>query len=164
MDFAGCPRGIWGSLLFLSRQAVGHSGRETWCPPTKEQGLAGRGAPRPTRLGSQLSGGRGARRRRNKGLRGGRHHVRLASGPLGSGDVVLVDEGTRASEEGGTTSDPPSAHRSPNRAEESKLSRPLYRKIILTQLAIIFNPEKPNNKFKIPLFSTHSCRMKTNVY
>ena len=84
--------------------------------------------------------------------------------PLGSGDVVLVDEGIRASGKRRTTSDPPAAYRSPNRAEESKLSRPIYRKIILTQLANIFNPEKPNNKFKIPLFSTHSCRMKTNVY
>lgn len=83
---------------------------------------------------------------------------------FGPGDVVLVDEGTRASGERRTTSDPPAAHRSPNRAEESKLSRTIYRKIILTQLAIIFNPEKPNIKFKIPLFSTHSCRMKTNVY
>ena len=83
---------------------------------------------------------------------------------FGPGDVVLADEGIRASGERRTTSDPPAAHRSPNRAEESKLSRPIYRKIILTQLANIFNPEKPNNKFKIPLFSTHSCRMKTNVY
>ena len=96
-------------------------------------------------------------------MRGGRHHVRLAVGPNCSRDVVLVDEEIRASEERRTTAGPPSAHRSPNRAEESKLSRPIYRKIILTKLANIFNPEKPNNKFKIPLFSTHSCRMKTNV-
>lgn len=107
MDFAGCPRGIWGSLLFF------------------------------------VSAGRWA---------------------FGPGDVVLADEEIRDCGEGYTTSGPPSAHRSPNRAEESKLSRPIYRKIILTQLANIFNPEKPNNKFKIPLFSTHSCRMKTNVY
>ena len=42
-----------------------------------------------------MSRGRGASRRRNKGLRGGRHHAELALGPSGSGDVVPVDEGTR---------------------------------------------------------------------
>lgn len=107
MDFAGCPRGIWGSLFFFASAGC-------WA--------------------------------------------------FDPGDVVPADEGIRASGERRTTSDPPAAHRSPNRAEESKLSRPIYRKIILTKLANIFNPEKPNNKFKIPLFSTHSCRMKTNVY
>ena len=102
-----------------------------------DEGLRARGesAPRPARRRPQLFEGRGARRRRNKGLRGGRHHVRPAVGLS-----------------------------QPQPAEESKLSRPIYRKIILTQLANVFNPEKPNNKFKIPLFSTHSCRMKTNVY
>ena len=41
---------------------------------------------------------RGAQRRRNKGLRGVRHHARGAEDSFGSGDVVPVDEGTRASD------------------------------------------------------------------
>ena len=48
---------------------------KTWCLATKEQGLAGSGAPRPVRrrrLGPQR---RGARRRRNKVLRRVKHHV-----------------------------------------------------------------------------------------
>ena len=48
---------------------------KTWCLTTKEQGLAGGGAPRPVRrrrLGPQR---RGARRRRNKVLRRVKHHV-----------------------------------------------------------------------------------------
>ena len=68
---------------------------KTWCSTTKEQGIAGSGAPRPAdrrRLGPQR---RGARRRKNKGLRGVRHHVRYAGGALGAKDVVLDDEGTK---------------------------------------------------------------------
>mgnify|MGYP004635096345 CR=1 FL=1 len=107
----GQPRGdLELPAFFMSRRAVGPSGRGTWCSSTKEQGLAGRGAPRPARQRTQLSEGRGAHRRRNKGLRGEAHHVRPAFGPSGSGDVVLVDEGTRACGERHTTSGPPSAH------------------------------------------------------
>ena len=47
---------------------------------------------------------RGARRRRNKGLRGVRHHVRYAGGALSSEDVVLDDERTRACGRRSTTS------------------------------------------------------------
>ena len=126
--------------------------RGAWCSPTKEQGLTGRGAPRPARRLPQLFGGRGARRRRKKGYRGEVHHVRPAGYPNCSRDVVLVDEGTRASGEGGTTSGPPAApivrggvvlvnegtrasgeggttsgpptaHRSPNRAGKDKTVR-----------------------------------------
>ena len=38
---------------------------------------------------------RGARRRKNKGLRGVRHHVRYAGGALGATAVGLDDERTR---------------------------------------------------------------------
>ena len=68
---------------------------KTWCLTTKEQGLAGSEAPRQVRrrrLGPQR---RGARRRRNKVLRGAEHHVRHAGSALGAKDVVLDDEGTR---------------------------------------------------------------------
>ena len=52
---------------------------------------------------------RGARRRRNKGLRGVRHHVRYAGGALSSEDVVLDDERTRACGRRSTTSGTPTA-------------------------------------------------------
>ena len=77
---------------------------------------------------------------------------------------MLGDEGIRASGERRTTSDPPAAHRSPNRAGKEQNGQISKQNNTLIQLANIFNPEKPNNKFKIPLFNTHSCRMKTNVY
>ena len=76
---------------------------KTWCLTTKEQGIAGSEAPRQVRrrrLGLQR---RGARRRRNKVLRGVRHHVRYAGGALSSEDVVLDDEGTRFCGERSTT-------------------------------------------------------------
>ena len=50
--------------------------RKTWCSVTKEQGFAGSGAPRPARRRRHGPRRRGARRRRNKGLRGATHHVR----------------------------------------------------------------------------------------
>ena len=46
-----------------------------WCPSTKEQGFAGREAPRRAGGTHVWAWGRGARRRRNKGLRGEKHHV-----------------------------------------------------------------------------------------
>ena len=74
-----------------------------WCPSTKEQGFAGREVPR--RIGGRTVRvwGRGARRRRDKGLRGEKHHAEpeeLAFEPEG---VVLVDERTRVCGEGSTT-------------------------------------------------------------
>ena len=77
---------------------------KTWCPSTKEQGIAGREAPRPACRRPIRLQRRGARRRKNKGLRGVRHHVRLAGGAFGFKDVVLVDERARFCGEGGTTS------------------------------------------------------------
>ena len=66
-----------------------------WCSSTKGQGFAGDEAPR--RIGGRTvrAWGRGARRRRDKGLRGEKHHAepeKLAFEPEG---VVLVDERTR---------------------------------------------------------------------
>ena len=49
--------------------------------------------------------GRGARRRRKKGLRGAKHHARLEEGRFGPGGVVPVDEGTRVCGERSTTPD-----------------------------------------------------------
>ena len=80
---------------------------KTWCSTTKEQGFAGSEAPRPVRrrrLGPQR---RGARRRRNKVLRGAEHHVRYVGGALSSEDVVLDDERTRACGRRSTTSGTP---------------------------------------------------------
>ena len=50
----------------------------TWYPTTKEQGIAGSEAPRPTGRNPILLQRRGARRRKNKALRGAKHHVQPA--------------------------------------------------------------------------------------
>ncbi len=82
---------------------------KTWCSTTKEQGFAGSEAPRPVRRRRLELGRHGARRRRNKVLRGVRHHVRYAGGALSSEDVVLDDERTRACGRRNTTSGTPAA-------------------------------------------------------
>ena len=56
--------------------------RETWCLWTKEQGFAGSEAPRPVRRRRFGPERRGACGRKNKGLRGVRHHVRSGGAPL----------------------------------------------------------------------------------
>ena len=68
------------------------SGPGAWCPSTTEQGFAGREAPR--RIGGRpvRARGRGARRRRNRGLREVTHHARLEESRFGPGGVVPVDE------------------------------------------------------------------------
>ena len=74
-----------------------------WCSSTKEQGFAGREAPRRTAGTRVRAWGRGARRRRDKGLRGEKHRAEpeeLAFEPEG---VVPADEGTRVCEERSTT-------------------------------------------------------------
>ena len=81
--------------------------RKTWCSLTKEQGLAGREAPRRVRRRRLGLGRRGARRRKNKGLRGEKHHVGCAAVVLDSEDVVPGDEGTRVCGERSTTSGAP---------------------------------------------------------
>ena len=50
-------------------------GLRAWCSSTKEQGFAGREAPRRAGGIRVWTRGRGARRRRDKGLRGGKHHA-----------------------------------------------------------------------------------------
>ena len=102
---------------------------KTWCSTTKEQDFAGSEAPRLVRrqrLGPQR---RGARRRKNKGLREAEHHVRYVGGALSSEDVVLDDEGTRFCGRRSTT--PP--RRSPAR-------RPAARKLQTTGAGTVPSP------------------------
>lgn len=66
-----------------------------WCFRTKEQGFAGCEAPRRPRRRRVLPQGRGASRRRNKGLLGMRHHACRAGGDIWADGVVLPDEGIR---------------------------------------------------------------------
>ena len=80
-----------------------HPTLETWCPTTKEQGLAGSKAPRPTCRRPIRPQRRGASRRRNKGLRGAEHHAHPAVSPSDPKDVVPRDEGTRVRGERSTT-------------------------------------------------------------
>ena len=68
---------------------------KTWCSSTKEQGFAGSEAPRPARRQRLWSQRRGACRRKSKGFRGVKHHVRLAGSVFGPKDVVPVDERAR---------------------------------------------------------------------
>ena len=68
---------------------------KTWCPSTEEQGFAGSEAPRSTRRSPVLSRRRGARRRKNKALRGAKHHVQPAETPSGLEDMVPDNERTR---------------------------------------------------------------------
>ena len=103
----------------LMHHFLGSAGRsahpplETWRPATKEQGLAGSGAPRPTCRRPIRPQRRGAPRRRNKGLRGVKHHAHLAGGPSAPRDVAPRNEGTRVSGERSTTSNLPEAHPAP---------------------------------------------------
>ena len=76
-----------------------HPPLETWCPATKEQGLAGSEAPHPTCRRPIRPQRRGASRRRNKGWRGVKHHAQFAGGPSDPKGVVPRDEGTRVSGE-----------------------------------------------------------------
>ena len=84
--------------------AEAHPDLWTWCFQTKKQGIAGSEAPRPCRHRPIRTWGRGASRRRNKGLRGVKHHVHAGIGPSGHGDVVPPDEGIRDCGERSTTS------------------------------------------------------------
>ena len=90
-----------------------HPTLETWCPATKEQGLAGSGAPRPTCRRPICPQRRCAPRRRNKGSRGVKHHAQLAGGPSAPKDVVPRDGGTRVRGERSTTPNLPEAHPTP---------------------------------------------------
>ena len=87
-----------------------HPTPKAWCLATKEQGLAGSGAPRPTCRRPIRPQRRGAPQRRNKGLRGAEHHAQLAGGPSDPKDVVPRDEETRVSGERSTTPNLPEIH------------------------------------------------------
>ena len=63
--FPGCMFFIWVCML-------------TWCPTTEEQGFEGSEAPRSTGRDPILLQRRGARRRKNKVLRGAKHHFQPA--------------------------------------------------------------------------------------
>ena len=76
---------------------------KTWCPSTEEQGIAGSEALRPTRRSPILSRRRGARRRRNKALRGVKHHAQPVEIRFCPKDVVPDDERTRRCGERSTT-------------------------------------------------------------
>jgi len=84
--------GVWSTT---SVPASVHPDLGTWCFRTKKQGFAGDGAPRQCRRRPIRTWGRGASGRRNKGLRGVRHHVHDVEVPLDPRDVVLPDEGIR---------------------------------------------------------------------
>ena len=95
--FPGCMFFIWVRML-------------TWCPETKEQGIAGSEAPRPTGRSPILSQRRGTRRRKNKALGGAKHHVQPAEIRFCSKDVVPGDERTRHWGERSTTPNRPKPH------------------------------------------------------
>ena len=79
----------------------------TWCPSTEEQGVAGSEAPRPTGRNPILFQRRGARRRKNKALRGAKHHAQPVEIRFCSKDVVPDDERIRHCGERSTTSNRP---------------------------------------------------------
>ena len=87
-----------------------HPTPKTWCPVTKEQGLAGSEAPRPICRSPIRPQRRGASRRRNKGQRGTEHHAHPAVSPSAPKGVVPRDEGIRVSGERSTTPTRRSAH------------------------------------------------------
>ncbi|MEE0552531.1 MAG: restriction endonuclease subunit S [Clostridia bacterium] len=95
--FPGCMFFIWVCML-------------TWCPATKEQGIGGSEAPRPTGRSPILSQRRGARRRKNKALRGAKHHAQPAEIRFCPKDMVPSDERTRHWGERSTTPNRPKPH------------------------------------------------------
>ena len=85
---------FYGERSTTTNRPKTHFAPKTWCPSTEEQGVAGSEAPRPTRRSPILSRSRGARRRKNKVLRGVKHHVQPAEPPSGLKDVMPGDERT----------------------------------------------------------------------
>lgn len=86
---------------------------KAWCPTTKEQGVVGSEAPRSTRRSPILSRSCGARRRKNKALRGVKHHDQPAEAPFCSEAVVPVDGRTRCCGERSTTTSRPKSDFAP---------------------------------------------------
>ena len=68
-----------------------------WCSTTKKQGIEGGGASRRPVSSLDSARGRGARRRRNKGLREVKHHAVRLRALINLSDVVPGDEETRDS-------------------------------------------------------------------
>ena len=93
----------WGERSTTFNRPKPHFVPKTWCPSTKEQGIGGSEAPRPTGRSPILSKRRGARRRKNKALGGAKHHAQPAEAPFCSKDVVPGDERTRHCRERSTT-------------------------------------------------------------
>ena len=85
----------WGERSPTPNRLKSDFAPKTWCPATKEQGFAGSEAPRPTGRSPICSQRRGARRRKNKALRGAKHHVQPAEIRFSSKDVVPGGERTR---------------------------------------------------------------------
>ena len=100
----------WGERSTTPNRPKPHFVPKTWYPTTKEQGIGGSEAPRPTGRSPILSQRRGARRRKNKALGGAKHHVQPAEAPFCPKDVVPGDERTRHWGERSTTSNPPKPH------------------------------------------------------
>ena len=101
---------VCGGWSTTSVPVSAHPNLGAWCLRTKKQGIAGSEAPRQCRRRPIRPWGRGASRRRNKGLRGVKHHVSAGVGPSGPGDVVPPDEETRDCWGWSTTSVRASAH------------------------------------------------------
>ena len=93
----------WGERSTTTNRPKPHFVPKTWCPSTEEQGFAGSEAPRSTGRSPILSRRRGARRRKNKALRGAKHHVQPAEAPFCPEDVVPDDGRTRHLGERSTT-------------------------------------------------------------
>ena len=116
----------------MRRLLFGGEQKETAMPfPTSKCGRPG-GRPVCAR-------GRGAHRRRNKGLRGEKHHAGLEEGRLVPGGVVPVDEGTRVCGERSTTpnwrkagSDPEPARSAAGWHQKAELLQQLRNIIILS--------------------------------
>ena len=68
----------WGERSTTPNRPKSDFAPKTWCPATKEQGIGGSEAPRLTGRSPILSQRRGVRRRKNKVLRGAKHHVQPA--------------------------------------------------------------------------------------
>ncbi len=72
----------WGERSTTPNRPKSDFAPKTWCPATKEQGIAGSEAPRSTGRNPILLRRRGARRRKNKALGGAKHHAQPAEAPF----------------------------------------------------------------------------------
>ena len=103
----------WGERSTTPNRLKSDFAPKTWCPATKEQGIGRSEAPRPTGRSPIFSQRRGARRRKNKALRGAKHHAQPAEAPFCPKDVVPGDERTRYCGERSTTPNRPKSDFAP---------------------------------------------------